>query len=322
MTDPILLVREADPARDAEPTAAQIARMDAELERARVAPPMRVRRRRRAGLAFAVAAALAVGVAALPSKAPRRLAPAPASAATVLADLGRKVAAAPAQEGRYAYLRSLSYSSHMRPRPGGKGTFVVVIPMESEIWALPDGDMIVSSVMHEDQARFPTPQDKADYGRAPKQPPWDQRPHEVKGLKIGGLTAAQVLALPADPVALHAAIAGNGMAITAAAGQLLGSPLTPQPVKAALYRVLRDLPGATLVGDQTDPLGRTGVGVRFDDPAWTSLFLFDPGTGALLGVRSIGKKEVPGRDISDWSLNVESGRRDSAPEPVGPVQQW
>jgi hypothetical protein len=63
----------------------------------------------------------------------------------------------------------------------------------------------------------------------------------------------------------------------------------------------------------TDPRGRTGVGVQFDTPAWKTLFLFDPATGALLGTRSLGHKEVPGRDIDDWSLVLESGRRDDAP---------
>ena len=63
----------------------------------------------------------------------------------------------------------------------------------------------------------------------------------------------------------------------------------------------------------TDPQGRTGVGVEFDTPAWKTLFLFDKDTGALLGTRSIGRKEVPGRNIDDWSLVIESGRRDDAP---------
>ena len=64
----------------------------------------------------------------------------------------------------------------------------------------------------------------------------------------------------------------------------------------------------------TDPQGRTGVGVEFDDAAWKTLFLFDPETGALLGTRSIGRKEVPGRNIDDWSLVIESGAgRDAAP---------
>jgi len=33
----------------------------------------------------------------------------------------------------------------------------------------------------------------------------------------------------------------------------------------------------------------------------------------LLGTRSIGKKEVPGRTISDWWLVVDATRTDTAP---------
>jgi hypothetical protein len=85
-------------------------------------------------------------------------------------------------------------------------------------------------------------------------------------------------------------------------------------VKVALFGVLKGLPGATLVPGATDPQGRTGVGVQFDTPAWKTLFLFDPETGALLATRSIGREEVPGREIDDWSLVLESDRRDDAPK--------
>jgi hypothetical protein len=344
MTDPILLLRKEDPA--GAPSEAESARMDAAFAllpaggagapeaRGERAPRPRGagsrgedvhrprRTRRLAALGFAAACAVAVAVAAAPDRAPRTFAPAPATAATVLAQLGHKAAAVHAQSGRYAYAKSLAYVSHMRPKPGGKGTFVVVIPTENETRVAADGTAIQSGAEHLDQAMFPTPEDKADFDKAPKMAPLDLRPRLVKGLKVGGLTAEQVLALPTDPGRLHDAIADNGMAITAAAAQLLDWPLTPQPVKAALYTVLKDLPSATLAGDQTDPLGRTGVGIRFDDDNWRTLFLFDEQTGALIGTRSIGKHEVPGREISDWSLTVDQGRRDDAPKPTAPTMDW
>jgi hypothetical protein len=96
-------------------------------------------------------------------------------------------------------------------------------------------------------------------------------------------------------------------------GALLTSALTPVPVKVALFEVLERLPGATLVDRVTDPEGRTGIGVRFQDEAWDTLFLFDPANGHLLGTRSVGHKEVEGRDIADWSLVLDSKRTDDAP---------
>ena len=135
-------------------------------------------------------------------------------------------------------------------------------------------------------------------------------------MTVAGMSAAEVRALPTDPAKLRKRIEGGEVTLTAMVGQLLASALTPPEVKVALFAVLKELPGATLVRrDVTDPQGRTGVGVEFDTEAWKTLFLFDERTGALLGTRSIGRKEVPGRNIDDWSLVIESGRRDDAPDP-------
>jgi hypothetical protein len=323
MTDPILLLREADPAGD--PTAAEIARMDAALARVLDEPAVAPRRRRlapRLALVLVAAAGIAVAVAAVPDRAPHRLAPAPATAATVLAELGRKAGAEPAQEGRYAYLKQLSYTSHMRPRKGAKGSYVVVLPTEVEEWVENDGSGVIRIITHEEQATFPTERDRADYEHAGgPQAPWDSRPFRLVDVQVGGLTAEQVLALPTDPALLRARLEQGKLDVTSAAAQLLGSPLTPQPVKAALFAVLRGLPGAELVGDETDPQGRTGVGVQFDSSAWKTLFLFDPDSGALLATRSIGKKELPGRTISDWNLVLGAERRNSAPAPTAPQPQ-
>jgi hypothetical protein len=172
----------------------------------------------------------------------------------------------------------------------------------------------VRNVIHDDQPAFPTPEDKADYDAAgTNQPRLDSRPHTIDAITVAGLSAAEVRALPTDPVALRARVEGGDVTLTAIVGQLLATPLTPPDVKVALFDVLKGLPGATLVPRVTDPQGRTGVGVQFDTPAWKTLFLFNPQTGALLGTRSIGHEEVPGRDIDDWSLVLESDRRDDAP---------
>jgi hypothetical protein len=266
-----------------------------------------------------VAAAAAVVALAAPDRAPTPLKPAPATAATVLSDLGRKVAAAPAPTGRYAYQRTLSYVSHMRPKPHGKGTYVVVVPHVDEQWIADDGTGTARFRMEEDQATFPTAEDKADYEAAGPGPdlPGFEAPRRIEDPSILGMSPQTVKALPTDPVALKAAIAVPDVQLTAVIGQLLGSPLTPVRVKAALFEVLKGLPGATLVDAVTDPQGRTGVGVRFQDDAWDTLFLFDRQTGQLLGTRSIGHKEVEGRDIDDWSLVLDSGRRDDAPRPTG-----
>jgi len=112
---------------------------------------------------------------------------------------------------------------------------------------------------------------------------------------------------------LKARLEVREIALTASAGALLSFADTPQAVKVALFELLKSVRGAKLVDGVKDPLGRAGVAIEFDDPAWHTLFLFNPDTGALLATRSIGHKELPGRDIDDWAITVTSTRTDELP---------
>jgi hypothetical protein len=314
--DPLLLLRAEDPARDLEPTAAEAARIDAALERLLAEPvkPRRPRRRLVVGVA-AVAAAATAAVAALPGGTP---APSPetASAATVLRQLGARAGAAPAETGRYAYMRQVQYVSHMFPDPDGDGSFVAVLPHDEEQWIAADGTGVVRTRIRRDEPSFPTAADRAAYERL-RPPPGGYVVLRTDGMRLAGFTPAEVRALPTDPARLRARLAAAPITapdrLTAAAGTLLGASLTPPAVRRALFELLRTLPGATVVPDAADPRGRHGVGIAFESEAWRTLFVFDPGTGALLATRSIGERELPGREIEDWSLVLETGARDSAP---------
>ncbi|MBE2317922.1 CU044_5270 family protein [Solirubrobacter sp. CPCC 204708] len=314
-------IAQADPARDAAPTAAEGARMDIRLhgllaEETRPAAAPRKRPRRALVLVPVALATTAVtlGVALPGGKTPAIIQPAPASAATVLSDLQGKVAGAAGESGRYAYLKQISYTSHMGQ------DYVAVIPHESEQWIDANGDGVGKELVHDDQATFPTPADKLAWKGKPR-PPYNEEPYALDNVEVIGLSMKEIKALPTDPVQLRTLLENrDNVIVTAYAGALLSFAGTPQEVKVALYGVLRSLPGAELIPKATDPLKRTGVGIQFDDEAWRTLFLFDPDTGELLGTKSIGKKEVPGRTIEDWTLTVESGRTDTAPEakPVTP----
>jgi hypothetical protein len=304
MTDPIATLSAANPVGDRAPSPAEAERMDAALHRLLAAePPARTRRRSRRWIAVPVAlgaAVVALGLA-LPERTPGPIpAPPPANAAMLLTQLSHKVAGEPVRQGKYAYLKQIAYESHMRSRKGGKGTYVVVLPHTYEQWVAEDGTAIAKSFVDEAHPSFPTPEDKRDYeaANAPKFP-WDETPYSLKNVKLGGMLYSEVQALPTDPAQLKARLEQDKeMSITAKTGQLLAAAQTPPQVKVALFTVLKQVPG---------------VGVQFDDPAWRTLFVFDPDSGALLATRSIGHKEVPGRDIDDWSLVVDSGWRDSAP---------
>lgn len=342
MNDLIATLAAEDPARAATPSAAEATRMDeslrrlladdplaaaddARLEAAGVprvgaaAAPCRPRAPRRRAWALVPVAlgtlALSLGVALPGGKTPAVIAPQPASAATVLTELGGKAATATVPTGRYAYQKQLAYVSHMRGSTGTGGRFVVVLPHELEQWVDADGHAVGKEVIHEDQATFPTPEDEAAYERLGEgPPPYQTEPYRIRDFKVAGLTVPEVAQLPTDPTALRSALERGELALLPATAQLLASPIASAELKAALFSVLKSLPGARLVPSAQDPQGRAGVGVEFEDDAWRTLFLFDPDTGALLGTRSIGKKEVPGRTISDWWLVVDATRTDTAPK--------
>ncbi len=345
MTDPLTVVRDADPVRDLTLDADAAARLDAGLERLLTTErvgliasgPSRSTRQRWAlvagGLVTATAA-VAVTLAALPSgtRTTNPIAPAPASAAEALTRLQQTAAAAPAATDPYVYIHTLTYSTHLRPRPDGrKGSFATVIPSDNELWVAQDGSSrTVRSHDNPDQATYPTDQDRADAAQAGPLPPLssDGEAYRYKGYDVMGYSVEELKALPTDPAALRRELQAHelpydaDLSLVALTGQVLSSPLTPPAVRAAAFAVLKGLPGATLRPGAQDPRGRTGEGVEFESEAWRTLFIFDPQTSAVIATRSIGKKELPGRTIGDWQLQLEASGTDRAPEAVdGDAQQ-
>ncbi len=111
-------------------------------------------------------------------------------------------------------------------------------------------------------------------------------PGRTSGWSFGGMSLSQVRALPRDPDRLEAIVRaraeGTSVPLHAEMFVVVGdimraAPLSPQ-VAAAFYTVLSRLPGITLVGRVTDPLGRPGLEVR----SAGQFLIFDPHTGQLL----------------------------------------
>jgi hypothetical protein len=339
MTDPLTVIRDADPADGAMPDSAARERMDAALDRLLATEPLvhpasranrTCRSRRTRALAGAAATiVVAAGVASLPSGGDRSpIAPAPASAAEALRRLGATAADSSTPDSRYIYVRQRSYTTHMRPRPGRRGTFATVVPTDVETWFARDGNERIERY-HElwDQATYPTDRDRADAQAAGplSQPPDDRRAVRHRDTTIAGFTVAKLRALPTDASALRARLERADLGykspspLVTVTGLVLGSPLTPPHVRAAAFAVLRDLPGATLVPGAKDPMGRGGDAVEFNDDAWRTMYIFDPNTSELIATRSIGKKELPGRKITDWILKLDSAGVDRAPNAIDPV---
>ncbi|MES9607896.1 CU044_5270 family protein [Actinomadura sp. NPDC000929] len=149
-----------------------------------------------------------------------------------------------------------------------------------------------------------------------------------------GMTMKQLTELPTEPEALKEALLGlrghwhavskNGekaepiralrgqervRALSDVAGDLLSTAPAPPKVRAAVFRMLADLPGVRPEGRTTDPLGRTGTVVSlpltttaplglFTAPkqlgTYRRQFIVDPATGSLLAIRDLVAKPPHG----------------------------
>ncbi len=70
-------------------------------------------------------------------------------------------------------------------------------------------------------------------------------------------------------------------------GDMLRNTYLPPAVRAALYRVVAELPKVELLGQVKDPVGRSGIGVSYTKGRTRHELIFDPKTSALLGEREV-----------------------------------
>ena len=198
----------------------------------------------------------------------------------------------------------------------GKGSFVVVIPHEDEQWVADDGSAIVRMVMREDEATFPTPEDKADYDAAgTARPPLDDSPHALAKITVAGLSAARG-ARAADRSRRPARQDRRWRSDARRDGR----PAARDPAHAAgregraVQRCSRRLPGATLDPERHRPArtrrasacsSTTRRGGR------SSSSIPRPARCSARG-RSASRRS-PGATIEDWNLVLVIHRSDTAP---------
>jgi hypothetical protein len=132
------------------------------------------------------------------------------------------------------------------------------------------------------------------------------------------MTWKEVRAIPSEPDKLRSyleerigrlELAGSGMDVEEARAHILlrecvgiisGLPASPE-VRASAYRILASLPGIRAEGEMTDPLGRRGQTLSYQEEIEPGLFaqvqlVVDPSTGLLLAeVRTNTTKLANGR---------------------------
>ncbi|MGW5579363.1 CU044_5270 family protein [Micromonospora chokoriensis] len=183
------------------------------------------------------------------------------------------------QSGRYMYHHTKVWGDPVMTSADGRHH--VAYASETKLWQATDGTGNQANIQLEPQ--YPD-QESRDY--------WQResigRPAATgtPAPSLIPLPPMEIRPLPADPSALRELLKveyGPGAA-SKEVSTLYGQYVVPRATRAAVLRVLADVPGFRWRGQVTDRAGRHGVAVTFDDREHDaqSLLIFDPKTGELL----------------------------------------
>jgi hypothetical protein len=103
---------------------------------------------------------------------------------------------------------------------------------------------------------------------------------------------------------------GSGAALV---GDLLRESYASPQLRAALYQVGANLPGVQLIGAAKDKLGGSGIAVAYTNVGIRHELIFDPGTSAPLGERTVVVD--PAQQAGRSTATAPMRRRDL---PLGP----
>ncbi|TDC90631.1 CU044_5270 family protein [Actinomadura sp. 7K507] len=243
----------------------------------------------------------------------------PVDARTFLLASAKTAERSPAKVGRYWYnkiltqevtdWKSAELSGNNRAE---KVPYMFRLSRGEESWHARAPDAPSRTITGIDaRVTFPTKEDEAAWRRAGSEPlvPPGMREPTVNnydmpfhyGIGNGRITMPELRKLPVDAKRLKAELRRRHTAdareigeefsgnfteyVFSTASDLLAGPLTPG-TKAAMYRMLADLPGVKSEGRVTDPLGRPGVAVSMDgsnlDGDYHSTLIVDPRTAEVL----------------------------------------
>lgn len=234
-------------------------------------------------------------------------------------------------EGRYRYTRS--EIGVLSTEGEGSERFTVLLPFAREMWVAPDG----SGRVHEknNEVSFLRPRDRAAWEAAGRPALWSSGPTDDSH-PSGALRYEDYSRLSTDPDVLFEQVKSRALSdpeVPAPQGapikqgmlmvvaDLLSETIAPPKVRAALYEVTARIPDVELIGDVTDPAGRTGVavGVTSEADSIRQELIFDPETSELLAIRSVLVAEVDWVDAEagttiNWAVYLASGAVDSTSE--------
>jgi hypothetical protein len=184
------------------------------------------------------------------------------------------------------------------------GRYVMAFAGNEKRWQLPDGTG--RQVYTQLRPEFPDRASQEYWSHSKGMPTDIGTPHTTS------LPAIAIPPVPTDPAGLRTLLDvqyGAG-AVCKDAGTIYGRYAVPRQTRAAILRVLADVPGFVWRGEVTDRGGRKGVAITYDDRehGQQNLLVFDPGTGALLAGELL---TLSPKRISTYQLILATDRTDT-----------
>jgi len=243
----------------------------------------------------AVAVANARAPHARPSAAPSGPPSTPATAAALLVKIANAAAGQPSpavRDSEFMYIRS-KVAYEVDAIVNGHETSAMEKPHERQVW-LPVANMCVTGLLIESGSRTPLSPFPVVNGKVERNPPKGEPQPDVKCPsegQLGDATYRLLQSLPTSPAALLGYLkAGKKWTNdppSTEIGDLIREAIIPPAVAAALYRVAALLPGATLVPDVTNAVGRHGIGIAWTSPdgRYRNVWIFDRASLQYIGER-------------------------------------
>jgi hypothetical protein len=237
----------------------------------------------------------------------------------------QSVSAPTAGQFVYTKTRAVYMSTWAGAGPRHDKVFSVLMPEVRDAWIGTDGSGRL--LEKHGTPTFPTAHDRTTWFAAGRPALGTGKTYD-EAYTAGGLSYLDLTKLPTDTAQLRTMIEqrkveggppGDAETFTII-GDLLRETYAPPALRAALYRIASELPGVELIGSVKDEAGRTGTAVGYTTSGIRQELIFDPGTSALLGERSVitepdkAKMQVSAGTVMSWATYLASGIVDSTSE--------